>query len=147
MVSNLFEALVILFATSNGLVAFYTLLSAVLLYLGRKELAKGEEFRKLIDALFLTVVSGFLFAGWNLLLQLRLISLRNETVELFIGNILISILFVSMAYSSFLIKYFAKKYGFTDAAAEIRAKFSKAPKGQTGRPEAGRSGTARQRRR
>ncbi len=124
---RLVETLVILFATSNGLVCLYTLISSLVIYTGKKELAKGEEFRKLIDFLFVMSFIGFLYASWNLLLQLGVVVMEEEK-EMLIGNILLASFFVVLTYSAFLIKYTAKKYGFRKIGEEIASDIKKSAK-------------------
>lgn len=123
---GLIELLVILFATSNGLVCFYALITTFVLYLSRRHLSKGEDFRKLITALLITVFVGFLYATWNLLTQLNLISTADR--NLLIGNLIMAGLFATMTYSAFLAKYMARKYGFKEMGEKIKLDVKKRAK-------------------
>jgi hypothetical protein len=116
---ELFQALIVVFATSSGLVCIYTLISSYLLFTSRAKLASGDEFTKLVNALFLTVLIGFVYSLWNLLTQLQIVVLSNQLVYSFISNVLISLFFVMLAYLAFLTRQLSAKFGFRQVGQEI----------------------------
>lgn len=109
--------LTIMFATSSGLVCVYALISSFLLFLSSTKLSKGEDFSKLVNTLFITVLIGFIYSLWNLLSQLGFI--KVSTISGFMANILVIIFFVMLAYLAFLTKQIATKFGFRRVGEEI----------------------------
>lgn len=103
--------LAIIFATSSGLVLVYTLVSSCMLFASMSYLSRGEEFRKLVGTLFTTTFIGFLYAFWNLMVQLRVLD-GNDLKISFVGSILVSLFFVMLAYLGFYTKQLSKKFGF-----------------------------------
>lgn len=124
---GIIEALVVLFATSNGLVCFYALVTAYVLFLSTRHLSKGEDFKKLATTLLATVLVGFLYATWNLFNQLGLITVTENT-NILVSNILVAAFFAIMTYSAFLVKYMARKYGFREVGEKIKLDVKKRAK-------------------
>ncbi len=85
---ELLHALVVIFATSSGLVCIYALVSSLLLFLSLNRLSPGEDFTKIVRALFFTVFVGFIYTLWNLLIQLNVLHLDGDLLVSVIGNVL-----------------------------------------------------------
>jgi hypothetical protein len=117
---EIYEILVIIFATSSGLVCIYSLISAYLLFSSVTKLSAGEEFSKLVTALYITVLVGFIYTLWNLLTELNVIEVSNTLASILFSNILISVFFVMLAYLAFLTKQMSAKFGFKDVGDEIK---------------------------
>ncbi|MFH1210451.1 MAG: hypothetical protein V1645_00905 [archaeon] len=117
---EIYEILVIIFATSSGLVCIYSLISAYLLFSSVTRLSAGEEFTRLVTALYITVLIGFIYTLWNLLTQLKIIEVDNPLVTVFFSNLLISVFFVMLAYLAFLTKQMSAKFGFKNVGDEIK---------------------------
>lgn len=117
---EIYEILVIIFATSSGLVCIYSLISAYLLFSSVTRLSAGEEFTRLVTALYITVLIGFIYTLWNLLTQLKIIEATNPLVSVFFSNLLISVFFVMLAYLAFLTKQMSAKFGFKSVGDEIK---------------------------
>ncbi len=116
---DILQVLVVLFATSSGLICVYALISSYLLYTSRTQVSKGEEFGNLVNSLFLTAFIGFIYTLWNLLLQLDLTAVKSEFVKNIVSNLLASIFFVMLAYLAFYTKHFSTKFGFRLVSQKI----------------------------
>ncbi len=117
---EIYEILVIIFATSSGLVCIYSLISAYLLFSSVTRLSAGEEFTKLVTALYITVLVGFIYTLWNLLTELGVIEVTNTLASILFSNILISVFFVMLAYLAFLTKQMSARFGFKVVGDEIK---------------------------
>ncbi|MEM4266836.1 MAG: hypothetical protein QW404_02155 [Candidatus Nanoarchaeia archaeon] len=116
---ELLHALVVIFATSSGLVCVYALVSSLLLFLSLNRLSPGEDFTKLVRALFFTVFVGFIYTLWNLLTQLGVINFDGNLLSSMVSNVLISLFFVMLAYLAFLTRQISTKFGFRKVGQEI----------------------------
>ena len=122
------QALVVIFATSSGLVCIYSLISAYLLFSSITKLSMGEEFTKLVSALYITVLIGFVYTLWNLITQLGIIQVNNIVTAAFFSNLLISVFFVMLAYLSFLTRQLSTKFGFKQVSTEITNELKSMPR-------------------
>jgi hypothetical protein len=122
------QALVMIFATGSGLVCIYSLISAYLLFTSVTKLSMGEEFTKLVSALYITVLVGFIYTLWNLITQLDIIQINNTVATAFFSNLLISVFFVMLAYLSFMTRQLSNKFGFKQVGREITNELKSLPR-------------------
>jgi len=116
---ELLKALVIIFATSSGLICVYSLVSSLLLYMSVVKLSEGEDFAKLVRSLYFAVLIGFVYALWNLIVQLGLVKMDNEVAVSLISNLIIGFFFVMLAYLAFLTRQLSAKFGFRNVGKDI----------------------------
>ena len=119
------QVILSLFAASTVIIFVYALLcllsvgaSLSIIFMARKEFSKGH-MRKFVNALSITLAVSFLYAVWNILLRLELVTIGSEIVATMIDNVILVLFIMLLTYVAYLARDISRKFGFNTAGKNV----------------------------
>ena len=114
-----------LFAASTIIIFIYALLCLVsvgislsIIFRGRREFSRGHMLR-FINAFSITLAVSFLYAVWNVVTRIKIISIDNDILFTLIDNVILIIFVMMLTYVAFLARELSTRFGFRSIGKKI----------------------------